>query len=433
MTKCCTAQSGFMVCHRASALYLTVVSLSVMLGATALTILATQRRDRALEDTVIVDTQAHWYARAGVGLALAHMDAVSGWRANVSNDVLLSDVPIGTGLVDVYVYDDQDNNVADDKTEPVRLVSVGSADGVERAIQVQLTALPHPALDYAVFGVDSNTISFPNDAEIRGPIRGHGAISGSLSVTKSENASFQTMTGYSISINLTPQSTTSVAISAPVVDLNDYLSRATLVSVPTGSKAEMKGYNLTPTNNPTGLPNADGIYVLNANAKEVRIEDCHIKGTLIIYNTGGNLVEIKKGFWAEPGPAATPVLLIQAGVGQIYFQPDSSFEEEDIDLIIQNGVGGTITVDEVDFNEDGDTSDTFVSRIQGLVWTDSAAVNMSNDNWSVAGCFIGRKVSVEDRITINDDPGLKNALNAGFVQSAMAIVPGSMQEVQLGS
>ena len=58
---------------------------------------------------------------------------------------------------------------------------------------------------------------------------------------------------------------------------------------------------------------------------------------------------------------------------------------------------------------------------------------MSNDNWSVAGCFIGRKVSVEDRITINDDPGLKNALNAGFVQSAMAIVPGSMQEVQLGS
>jgi hypothetical protein len=414
--------------RRASALYLTVVAVSMLVAAIGLSVIATQRTDRRIQNTLISENQAGWCARAGMEMAFLYFEQVTDWRQRVgTGGVLFSQVPVGAGTCDVKVFDDGDSSVPDDESEPVRVVAIGNCAGSVVRLQARLTARPHPCLACAAFNPTNNDTEFRNNALIKGPVRSHGSIRGAFGIRLLGNASFETMAGYAIDFPLTPKSFVSTAIAAPSVNLAFYQNLATPINAGGGWTAQLKGCNFTPTCNSLGAPNSSGIYSIDAGGREVIIENIHVKGTLIITNTGGNRVRFQKGGWIEPGPLNYPVLLVDTnGVGNLEMSLDL---DNLVESSIQLSVGGfPIGLFGVDFNENGSKFDVLPSYVRGIIWANTTVAYLGTNSWPFTGCLVNRHPIVDNSVSINNDPLLQTVAIPGFLDSGMRLVSGSFRD-----
>lgn len=412
------------------ALYLTTLAISLLIAGMGLMLIASQRSNRELQDNMKRENQAWWCARSGVELACTYMEQVSDWRQRVTNNVLLDAVTVGdAGTCRVEVYDDCDNNVADDSSEPVRIISTGQHNDSSYRLQISLRPQPHPALGYAAFGTTSDDMEFNTTCTIKGPVRSHGAIRSAFGVHPLAGATFETMSGYTIQDPLTPKSFATTAIPAPQVNLATYLAMATPITGSNGAPCLMKGYNLTPTRNPCGAANTNGMYSFDAGGREVIIENIHIRGTLIIYNTAGRRVRFQKGAWIEPATANYPVLLVDTNnVAQLELALDqATLPEATVPYLI--GVGGSeLTGTGVDFNEDLDKLDTFNTSVRGLIWANATYVSLGSGSWPMVGSIVNRHIIVDNSVSIDDDPALQNAILPGFIGMGMRMVAGTYRE-----
>lgn len=402
------------------------LSVSALLVGTGLTLIAIRQADQRLQNNIARTDELRWAARAGLDMALACTENVSDWRLRVSGNDLFTDAPVGEARVSVKVFDDRDGQIANGDADPVRIRVIARRDGAVHALEAELRPRPHPALKYAIFGRDASDLEFKTSAVVRGPVRSHGRIKSDSGVAVQDDASFETMTGYEIESPLTPRSYASTPVTPPQPDLSVYQSMATLISGGSGSRCELSVVNLSPTSNPKGSPNPNGIYWLRAGGREVRIENFHLRGTLIITETGGNKVTFQKGLWIEPGPKNYPVLLIDCPSNDVIFTPDQSMQEANLTInliIIGIGLGG------VDMNEDGDKLDTIPTRVRGLIWANADRVFLENGQWPFTGCLVSREITVDDGVLVDNDLTLLDAANPGFVQHGMDLFQGSLREV----
>ncbi|GMU24738.1 MAG: hypothetical protein AMXMBFR13_48100 [Phycisphaerae bacterium] len=399
------------------------------MAVTGFTLISIQRTDRLLQGNMLHTAQAKWSARAGVELGLVLTEQVSDWRQRVVNNELITDFAVGDGEVSVRMFDDGDGNLTNSAIDAVRLLSVGSFEGAECRLQAQLKARPHAALRYALFASGSDDLKFSGIASCRGPVRAHGNITAAMSNVVRDDASFETMTGYTINDPLTPKSYVSTAIAPPTPDLSYYLALATVITAAPGGACELKGHNLTPTSNPSGTPNPNGIYALNAEGREVVITDLHVKGTLIVYNTG-HAVTLSGGCWFEPGPLNYPVLLIDTPQNEVYLSPtQAKLDESKIGLYV-NILGVEVFIGSgVDYNEDGDCGDKFDTQINGVVWTNATRVRLDGFGWPFIGCLIASRIEVEHEGPVDNDLRLLDTLTPGFIESGMKVASMSYTEV----
>lgn len=342
---------------RGMAVYLTVVSVSVMVAATGLTLIAVQRSDRRLQENIILDNKLSWYARSGIEMGLMYMERNTSWRQQVQGtctldsetltNCLFEPITVSGWKVAVQVFDELDGNIANSLADPVRMVATGRQSGVSYKLECRLTPRPHQALTFAAFSGSSLGIQLKSTASVRGPIRAHGNITADSNVTRSDDASFETLSAYTISTNLSPRKFVSTTIPTPVVSVSAYQAMATAIQGGTGSTCELYGYNLTPTSNPTGIVNPNGIYWLDAGGRDVRIENLRVQGTLIITNVYQR-VRFEKACRIEPGSPGFPSLLIDAPGRLVEINPDLlSVSELSVQLRIPGGTG-VITVWGVD-------------------------------------------------------------------------------------
>lgn len=417
--------------RRGVALYLTALSISVLVAGTGLTLVAVQRSERTLQTSIVRMHQARWCARAGVKQAMLYMEQVSDWRTRAAGGVIFSALAVGDGTVTVEVFDDLDGNLANNDAQPVRIVATGSAGGATSRISGQLNARAHPALRQALFA-STGRIEFKGTSECRGPARAHQDIKSVSTVTLADDAAFETMTGYTIENPLTPTSYAVATVAGPTVNLPFYAALATNIRGDYGTRCDLQGYNLTPTNNPEGAANANGIYRLDAGARDVLIKDFHLRGTLIITNTGGKPVSFEGGCWIEPGPLNYPVLLIDAPDQDIdLHMASTTLAELGTNLVIpQNGSNHTPLLHlGVDFNENGLLLDSFLTQIRGVIWTNGSNLGMNTGGWSFVGTAICRSLTINHSIKVDNDLTLLYRPMPGFVESGMQIVPGSFREV----
>lgn len=413
-----------------AALYLTTISIAVLLAGTGLTLIAIQREDRRLQDNIARLDELRRCARSGLEMAMAYMEQVPNWRQRATGNSLFTGVPVGNCTVDVQVFDVKDGNIANNDADPVRMDVIAKRDGATCKLEAQLVPRPHPALNYVLFNSSSADLQFKSAAVCRGPVRAHGNITAYFYNTVEDDASFETLQGYTIQNPLTPKSYVSASITAPQPDLNFYKTLATPVAGSYGSTCSLKGYNLTPTSNPVGTPNSSGIYSLDAGGRAVYIENLHVKGTLIIYNTGGNKVEFAKGLWIEPGPLQYPVLLIDCPLNIVDIHPDQAYLTEVGSTLVvpRYGLNSTVSFN-VDFNEDGDVLDSFDTQIRGLVWATGNHLYLRYATWHFIGCCIHPMITVDNSVTVDDDLTLLEVPCPGFVQSGMKVLAGSIREV----
>ncbi len=400
--------------RRAAAVYLLVLSIAAMVTAAGLALIAARRADQRVYASLQDSAEARYVAGAGIEWALWVLGQTANWRTVRTVGTWTANQPFGPGTFSIEAADD-DGNLADDETDALTLTSTGTVNGAIDRQRVTLRPRAHPALAYAC--LSKTSLELRTAAVIKGPMRANQSIIGDSNVVKTDNASFETVTGYTVESQFTPLSRVSTAMSYPAPSLSYYLSLATPISGIAGSTAKLSGYNLTPTRNSESAAqvNARGIYALNATGRGVVVEYTHIKGTLIIHNTTTK-VTVQGSCWIEPAGPSYPTMLIYAGNADVDFDLDKSTLSE--------------SAQNVDFNEDGDKADSFTTFVGGIVWTQNSSVSIHNPTAVFRGCVFGNYIRVHDRAAIDEDPALINALVPGFIDPTMKIVSGSWQQVQ---
>lgn len=417
-------------CRRGAALYLITVSIAMLVAGMGLSLIAIQRGERRLQSNLGEMAELQWAARAGIEEALQYLDRITDWRQRVVGNCLLAAAPVGEATVRIDLFDDKDGNLTNSQADPVRLLATARRGNVTCKLQVQLKPKAHPALQYALFGTSVDDMEFRGNAGARGPVRSHGKIKAVAGNTTADDAAFETKVGYPIDDPLGPKSYVSSDVAEPVVNLDVYKALATPITGTYGARCELKGYNLTPTYNPVGAPNANGIYSLDAGGREVYFENLHLRGTLIVFNTSGKKVSFHRGLRVEIGPLNYPTLLVSCPSNDLDFHLDSAdITESTVAVVIgKNGVNYNLGLG-MDLNEDGDVFDSWYCKIRGIVWSDAARVLVEGDSYPLMGSLIARKIIVDHWVRVDNDLTLMDTAAPGFVQSGMSVVPGSYREV----
>jgi len=391
-----------------------VLGVATILAMTGFTLLAVARADHRIQTSVQKSLQAQYVAQAGLEKAFYAIEANATWRQTLSNGMWFSDQTFGAGKYTVTAAD-TDGNLADDERDTLTLTSTGTVGDAVHKVKVTLTPRPHPALGFAVFGTDS--AGFRNNAVVQGPVRSNGTIWTDGNSDSEGNAFFESIQGAYIAPTLLPARYASTTMSYPQPSLSYYLSLATPITGIAGGTAKVSKYVLTPTRNTesTTQVNANGIYSLNCTGRDVLIEKCRLKGTLIIYNTTKK-VTIENELLIEPTGYSFPSILIFTSYGDVEIKLDGSTLSE---------LG-----DWVDYNEDGDKWDTISSAVKGLIWTDHSYITIHKGSAAITGCVIGSGFEVHDSAVVDDDPQLAQSMIPGFIDTNMKIISGSWREVE---
>lgn len=372
------------------ALYVTTAAISVLVAATGLALLAIQSTERQLQDNLVCETQARWCARSGQELARLLMENAPDWRATI-DDWPGSGLGVGAGPDEVCHLSALDN--------PLRLIATGECRGMLHRFRTDLSTVPrqrtsgsygHVALSYAIFS--ASTVELKSKAVIRGPVRAHGNITATADVVNADDRSYETLSGYSISSNLSPRSFSSTTIPLPAPSLASYRDVATRFTGPSGSTCILSGLVLRAGYNNYGNNDANGIYALDAGGRSVEIRGCYIEATLIIYNTAGKTITFKNTCVIGPTYSNMPTLLIESAAS-LFIEADAS------------------------------------SRFEGVLWAGNTFVNCKNAAWSFQGSLIAASVKIEQGVLVDNASYLTTYTLPGFANETTGPIPGSVREV----
>jgi len=386
--------------------------ISVLIAGTAISLVGLQRTGGRIQANTAAWEQSEWLARAGLEYVLWVSRSDKSWRSGFDPGSAEEIDVSGLGKIEVTLTDPADGNLVDDERQRIGIQVSATSAGVTQTLQAFADPAPHPALGFALFS--TGAVDIDQTTSIAGPVRAHSDIDANTPVTLLDGAAFETLAEADIHAALTPATYDSEAIPAPAPNLSFYSTKATALSL-SGSRLDLFNANLTETANTLGTPNAQGVYAIYAGSKDVRIENVHLRGTLIIVTASGQKVEVTKPVWFEPGALGYPTLLINNGSGVFSV------------LVPPGGLAETSAG--VDFNEDGDKGDTFESAISGLVWTNGSVVELGQSGMKFTGCVVGSDITLDQGVRIDDDPDLATKLLPGFTDGKAHLVRGSVREV----
>ena len=197
----------------------------------------------------------------------------------------------------------------------------------------------------------------------------------------------------------------------------DYIAKAT--TLPKTSSLDKRV--LSPSFNPFGSPNADGIYYMNTLGSDLTITNSRIQGTLIV-RTGGGTVILDSAVFLHPARWYNPVLIVVGNAVIKCYSGSYSLSE---------WLCGT------NFNPagapyqgtwDADIYDVYPNEIQGLVHI-QGSLRLQNTARIVGVVICQGTVTCEEQNTIVYDPDLAAHPPEGYTYVAgMKVSPGSFAQ-----
>lgn len=340
-------------------------------------------RQRSLNNTVNVD--AEHAAAVEYGLELFRGDPSGNvWRP-YRKVVTNAPAMLGTaGAAHVITLTDprDDDLETVNLADPVRLTVTSIVGGAKRASQVD-------------FAFDVTPISALSNAVIYEQKIGGGTLSVTGTVATSSarptpDAAFHA----SAQIGVTPaafltateavNNSVTMTVPAPSADLFSYYQSIGTVITLSGERT-FEHALFSPTSNPanTGL-NAKGVYVIRANGHRVNIGNARVYGTLVIVNPGTSSA-IGPKVTMSPASSDMPTLLIQGSMKVLLGDDDLTESDAERNL---NPTGAPYLG-----TTDGDSSDSYPSRIRGLVYVSNSLV--IDENSAFEGVlWVGGKLSI---------------------------------------
>jgi hypothetical protein len=273
--------------HRGSA-YLLVLTGSIAVAVAGLTAMHIARTARFATAAVPDQSQAQSLALAGLDHALLTLDTAADieraggmhWRDAITDDLTFGPYALGNGTFTWSLND----SLADDIVLTVAAQCVDAKHALQARIQTGEGLLPISSIEIEAYATElrietggvlysDGTVGAIDKIDNRGTITADvecgDSIDGTVNGVASEFADLRTLPHQAA--------------------LEYYIAKGTVIDptlLPkTGSARYMQQIVLSPTNNPYGAENPEGIYVIPSSSDELVIQNCRIVGTLIVNST----------------------------------------------------------------------------------------------------------------------------------------------------
>jgi len=420
MPKAQCHNSSFIIHHSSLQSGVIAFTALVMLSVLAIVTLAASEEvmleAKAAQNRAAI-RQAYLAAYTGIDYCLYLTTLYPDWRTRLGNGTWISNYSVGTGAATVAAADPADGQVAGDPLGVVTFTASSSCGLAKRAIAAQGRPVPGQAAKYVLCALSTNDLELRNSVSVYGDVRTRGKVVADANVALAGN--IYTASGRDVTASLIDGNTqvirTERVVPTPPVNLAWYVSAAQELTLPsTSGRYELNNALLTPTNNPFGLTQAQGLYYVNGRGAEVWIGNSSIVGTLVVENA--SRVLIRKGCLFRPSAKCYPALI---STGDVTFEIERNLKES---------AAGR------DFNGDADTRDVFVSRISGLIYSGGTFTGFQTGTDPGPFYFSGTVIANAIRITtgqsfhVSYDPDLAATAVAGFQAPGLALTQGSFSE-----
>ena len=342
--------------RRRGSIYLAVLgyaSLLTIIGLSALLVLRVQRRAAEGEIDLV---QARMHARSAIekGLWMIENDPV--WRTNLSNGNWAADQPIATGTYTLEGIDPNDGNLTNSPVDPLVLTGTGLSGAARHKTQVTLVAdiRPLEALKTCLHAAGDVAVSDDRSLTVTGaPLSTNGTVDNSGTIYGDVEAAATSNDG-TITGTVTTSASPKELPDPGVFDM--YASKATPIPFPGSIDKQV----LSPSYNPWGSTNADGVYFIDTGGSHLVIHASRIHGTLVV-RTGGADVLLDDAVFLHNYRADYPVLIVDGNLVMLY--KSDSYDLSESAWSTNFNPSGAAFQD----GFDTDQTDVYPNEIQGLV------------------------------------------------------------------
>lgn len=416
--------------HRRAGIYIMVLAFSLIVAVIGVAGMAAVRIERRFAEGDNDVTQARLHARSAIELGMFWMSQEQNWRTKFPNAGWAGEQPLGDGSLSLEALDPLDGDLSDDPADPVILIGTGTSGQARHRAQVRLVReiAPLTCLRSALHAGNDLVFSSAN-LSCNQTISTNDIVNTAVSTIDSDVEAVNAINGAGYTGSTTTGITPRTMPDESAFDF--YVANGTtipLLALPEDADGGflIGGVLLSPVNNPFGLPNPLGIYVINADGEDIIIRDSFVVGTLVVLDTGsGSAVEGSVHF--RPAVVNFPSLLVR---GRMNFDFTTAPLDEAQVNVNFNPVG---TEDPLLGGNDT-MVDVFPSVISGLVYvSDRVFIGERSADASVTFdgvVVVGERLEAMGAINLNFRSRFYADPPPGFSSPArMKIVRGSWRQV----
>lgn len=354
--------------------YVTVVQITAVISVIALGAIMMARTELSISSAGSDWHSARQLAMAAVENGISQINSDPDWRNNLENNRMYpSDDGMAIGLGEFrWKLIDDDGDLSNQDNDAVRVIGFGrvrQTHYVESALLIP-TGSPLACLESSLHANLSMTLR-------QGTISSNRKISSNDNVDASNGVMVNANVEASGDIKGNTYNGTKVSgiASKDVPDRNSvfdsYVAEGTFIDIrdlpSTFSGATIQRCLISPSSNPYGdqSTNSRGIYIVDCLGADLIIRDCRIVGTLVMLNAGAASVIEDSVNW-EPAIPFYPSLLVD---GSVQVNCDSTpLSESSIGVNFNPTGTPSPFLSGKGSNADSDSSDSYVSRITGLLY-----------------------------------------------------------------
>lgn len=387
--------------RRGTALYLTVLSTALivsLIGLAGLTIVRVERRQIDVSRDRRI---ARVHARSATELALRAIANNPNWRTSYSHGVETAPMSLGASSVGTlsWMLTDSDGLLTDADVN-LRLKGIGRIGNTVQMNNVRITPVQKP-LDsllcslYSVRDVYQSNVSTTN----LGPFASAGKFTVAGTLYGNVEGNPVTLSGGSISGTTTSPGPIRTMPAASV--WNTYVSKARVIPYESFSYSDdivRKMYRavLGATVNPFGLPDPDGVYLVQVPAgKTLLIDTSRIHATLLIELNANSSFQINGPcLWDPPLGWNYPAMIVKSTTTAtvVLRSSSSALKEKNLPTFNANPVG-----EPYDGVADADMLDEYLPKCRGLFHIIGTNVTTEIDKLDVNGVLLA-----EGPVTLKD-------------------------------
>jgi len=311
--------------------------------------------------------RARMLAFSGAEHAIGRINADPDWRTTYNGATVQQDC--GEGAFSWEVVDPADGDLTDDPAEAAEILATGVFGEVSHTLKLELA--PVGGLIHAVLADGEIEVGKSKTVTISGaPLASNSKLTvGNKGTLNSDVLANEIKLLGQGTINGTVTTPLRWPAPMPSSDLfNTY--KATATEIP--QRASIEKTLLSPTDNPYGPTNPNGLYYINVGSSELIIRECRIYGTLLVEVTTGR-VRIGDKVLMESFRSDYPTLIVTGN----------------LDIEMESGVNVLNEADDAETNlnppgspfegvSDSDTSDDYPNEIRGLVHTTREVTTLKN-------------------------------------------------------
>ena len=393
----------------ASSMILTTIGLGALLAARV------QKRSIQITHNM---AEARLHAQTALELGLLFVHTNPDWRSAWSSGTWIADQSLGNGTYSLKGVDPDDGILADSEYDPLVLTGVGACGIARHQTQVTLVPviMPLEALNTCIH--TSGLLKVTGGHCIRAvgaPVSTNGVLDNDEMIDGDAEANsidtMKTITG-TLTVPAARKS-----MPDPNV-ISEYIDKATVVPFTGDFDKQL----LTPTYNPWGSTNADGVYFIDTDDHDLTIKNTRIQGTLIV-RLGTKKLTLDNAVFIQNYRSDYPALIIDGDM-EMKHHSCSEMLSEAAENTNYNPPGAPYQG-----QSDSDMVDEYPNEVQGLVHITGSL--KLKDTARVKGAIICEdSVLCEEQNTIIHNSSLYAIPPEGYTYVAgMKVSPESYKQV----